>query len=545
MGIYQDQVIEAAYLHTKPGCFYIGPFARRVSFASQQYRALDLVASLAQKNKLVYPKGHPKAGKPKLVAVIGAGIAGLTAAAALRGQKCKVHLYERNQEPLEVQREASHRLIHPNISRWPAARLELTTEFPFFDWFAAPCDRVIAAMREEWVARIAPRKGDRNFRFFPGATVSGISPYREVTHFRVEPNSAGPGIVDYDYVFIATGFDEEETLPGEKVISYWTEDDIDVWRASQREVYISGCGDGGLIDALRLVHGDFDKGWLAIRLAALLTGWMEPEIIDAEDEALMAARSLECMNLAAEAASGEAEANMRRVGPRFVDAGIARRLTAFYRDNIVPRLPPAAEKLLRDSLEKADVQPGKVTLVSRQEDPFGPNAAPIHKIMVQQALAAGRITYRRGELGVKKNGRRIFNMYEGADAVVVTDDMGLVVRHGSPANLAGLTSRAERNSLRIRQYMLADYIDTDNRPSLPPPPAYPRYDQPQERPRFISIRWPMAKELIESLVANASVSAFPDRFVCARGARSTPEPLPKALFGIPLEEGVIPQATAL
>ena len=87
--IYFDQVIEAAYLHTKPGCFYIGPFARRVSFSSQQHRALDLVAALADRGKL----RHRELNRPKTVAVIGAGIAGITAMSALRGQGCIVHLY--------------------------------------------------------------------------------------------------------------------------------------------------------------------------------------------------------------------------------------------------------------------------------------------------------------------------------------------------------------------------------------------------------------------------------------------------------------------
>ena len=127
MKIYHDQVIEAAYLHTTPRCFYVGPFARRVSFASQQYRAFDLVSAFAEKGLLSAPPGK----KSLHVAVIGAGIAGLTLASALRGRECKVDLYESNSKPLELQRKAHHRLVHPTISRWPTGPFELTTDFEF------------------------------------------------------------------------------------------------------------------------------------------------------------------------------------------------------------------------------------------------------------------------------------------------------------------------------------------------------------------------------------------------------------------------------
>jgi hypothetical protein len=550
MGIYHDQVIDAAYLHTKPGCFYIGPFARRVSFASQQYRALDLVAALVEKNKLVYPAGHPKAGRPKHVAIVGAGIAGLTAATALRGQACKVHVYERLSEPLLVQRHAAHRLIHPTISRWPATPLELTTDFPFLDWFAAPCDRVIATMQEEWNERLLPKEADGDFAFFGGATIVDVRPFKDVMRLMVDPSGAGPGIVDYDYVFVTTGFAEEETEPGHDVVSYWTQDKIDLWRQSQRGVYVSGCGDGGLIDALRLVHGDFDGGWLAIRLAHLLTGWLDHEIVNAESDALMAAKSLECMKMMAQGASAESGAPMRKVGGRYEDNSIARTLTDFYRNKVVPNLPPAAEALLDSSLQKAGVAFGKVTLVSRQEEPFGPHSAPIHKIMVEHAIAAGRISYRRGELEVQ-GGRKVIRMLDGGDPVEIGDDMGLVVRHGSPANLTGLASRDESGSLRIRQYMLADYIETDKRPFLPPPPGYPRCDSLKDRSRYIGIRWRMAQELMASVAPGTAVSATPDRFVYWRASVPPPGgnfgelPTPKKLFGIPIEPDAMPRAQAL
>jgi hypothetical protein len=429
----------------------------------------------------------------------------------------------------------------------------LTTEFPFMDWFAAPCDRVMAAMREEWDTRLKPEKRDRAYEFFGKTTVTGIDVHDGAVRLRVTPQRAALRGQSYDYVFVTTGFGEEETAPGHEVVSYWTEDQIDEWRKSQRNVYVSGCGDGGLIDALRLVHGRFDGGWLAIRLAHLLSDWpMREALIDAESDALMAAKSMECMKLAAAGTEDEADP-LRKMGARFENPEIARRLTDFYRKRAIPNLPAAANALLNRSLEEAKVAFGKVTLVSRQEQPFGPHSAPIHKIMVEHAMKAGLITYKRGELCVRDDGRKVINMLEGDDPVEINDDIGLVVRHGSPANLKGLASRAESGSLRIRQFMLADYIDTDmkTRKVLPPPKDYPRRDNSQERARYIGIRWAMARELIGTLFPDATVSATSDNFICLRGvgARTNPVPgdlpVPKTLFGIRLEEGVLPAVAAL
>ncbi|HEX8626072.1 MAG TPA: FAD-dependent oxidoreductase [Allosphingosinicella sp.] len=551
MGIYHDQVIEAAYLHTKPGCFYIGPFARRVSFASQQYRALDLVAALAHKNKLVHPKGHRRANKPKQVAVIGAGIAGLTAAAALRGQGCRVHLYERKDEPLMLQKNARHRLIHPTISRWPDSKPELTTTFPFLDWFAAPCDQVISAMRREWKERLCPARGDRNFEFRPKVKITGLKSEHGAVTLMMDAGCCGRDIPEYDYAFVTTGYGDEEGTEDKNAISYWTEDEIDIWREERRQVYISGCGDGGLIDALRLVHADFDRGWLAIRLAHLLTERMPTsvleEISDAENQALMAAKSLACMNLTVSGDEGAIDAPLRKVGARFENDAIVRGLTQFYRD-LVPKLPYEARNLLDVSLRKANVANGRVVLVSRQEEPFGPYAAPIHKIMVQHARWRNRITYSKGELSLA-DGNKTIRLISDRRSIEVTEEMGLVVRHGSHANLSGLAFDAESESLKIRQFMLADYIDTESRPQLPPPPGYP--DEVSERSRYIGARREMVQELVETLEPGATVTATGQKYFYESPLVAPPDrkavgiDVPEKVFGIDIVRAEMLEVEAL
>lgn len=562
MKIYHDQVIEAAYLHTTPRCFYVGPFARRVSFASQQYRAFDLISALAEKGMLV-----PQPGKKFVrVAVIGAGIAGLTVASALRGRECRVDIFERNSDPLELQRNAHHRLVHPTISRWPTGPFELTTDFEFFDWFAAPSSEVIEMMFDDWTQRLRPKERDPKFRIFDRVMV---------THFLAEDKSVGlafdtdrddvPMDIRYDYIFVTAGFEEEMSLAVAGNGSYWTEDEIDSWRANKSAVYVSGCGDGGFIDALRLVHADFNRGWLTIELAELLQkSWSGATIRDIERieaHALMEAKSMACMQFGKPGAEGQVGTADHKVGAKYEEDKIVARLWDFY-SKLHEKLPAPAKKMLADSLQRAHApkkrKSGWVTLVSRQPKPFGPYSAPIHKIMVMHAIQSNAIAFRTGELCGDGDQRIIVWTGDRTGRLEVNDDIGLIVRHGSPANLPGLEG-PEKTSLRIRQFMLADYIDIKDRPAAPVPEGYPNkrplpdtgLPDPAELQRFIEMRKPMASKFVDSLRPGATVTATSKEFLYSPPITVSPgrsalrlEP-PDHIFGIPLGMCELPEANEL
>jgi NADPH-dependent 2,4-dienoyl-CoA reductase/sulfur reductase-like enzyme len=82
-----EAILAAAKTKLYDRVFFLGPYARRVSFSSQQNRALNLIWALRASDAL-----KPATGKP--VAVVGAGVSGLTATAALIDLGCKVTLYE-------------------------------------------------------------------------------------------------------------------------------------------------------------------------------------------------------------------------------------------------------------------------------------------------------------------------------------------------------------------------------------------------------------------------------------------------------------------
>jgi hypothetical protein len=145
----------------------------------------------------------------------------------------------------------------------------LTTEFDFLDWAAGPCDSVIEGLRRDW-ERLVECDNALDLRVMPNVGVEKLLIHNGRIRLELteQKNSVDrPGNIQprqgYDLVIVATGFAEQHApeLPAD---SYWSEkDQVEAWRAGQRRVLVSGAGDGGLIDALRLVHGDFDGGWLA------------------------------------------------------------------------------------------------------------------------------------------------------------------------------------------------------------------------------------------------------------------------------------------
>ncbi len=552
MTIYHDQVIEAAYIHTKPGCYFIGPFARRVSFASQQHRALDLVDALWSKGWLV-----SKTGRPKLCAVVGAGIAGLTACAALRGRGCKVHLFEKNKTLLALQSGAKHRLVHPTISRWPAQPLTLTTEFPFLDWGSGPADAVIRHMLRDWDLMRFDKPDQRPILGVEAKELRCADErIRLVLAFDKNTTTLPAGVPPpegYELAIIATGFGEQEA-EGLPASSYWDEDDVEAWRASGRKAIVSGCGDGGLIDALRLVHAHFDIGWLAVRLAHCLGDQFDTMINEAEDHALMAERSIAFMNFGEQASSPSTQ----KIGSRTENADIIGRLATVYND-VVDCLPKSAKDLLDESQRAANVEFGRVRLISRQVKPFSAFAAPIHKIMIAHALRGEyAISYERAELRAKKSR----SMKAAKKTVVVNLDLNsheiiddayhLIVRHASPANLKTQLIDVERNILRLRQLMLADYIDMVSRAKAEPPAPYPTFSaDPTSNIKFVKTRYAMARDLINVISPGAYLTATMEGFVyhpqssALKAAPAAHIPVPRSLFRIPLSEGVAIRVPAL
>lgn len=226
--------------------FFLGTADQRITLYSQQVRALHLIHALSAQDRLQ--------GKP-LVAVIGAGAAGITAALGLATLDIEVDLIERSEDILHLQ-SSSTRLLHPHIYDWPrCGSLRSDAVLPFLDWKYQSGGDVCKDMRLDFAAA---QQRHRHLRFQKGWTLknlkycdSGWAVAFDTTDKVVEKN--------YDIVILALGFGDEEGVGDAPIHDYWKVPAISTASETVKTSYLlSGNGDGGLADAMALLIRDFD-----------------------------------------------------------------------------------------------------------------------------------------------------------------------------------------------------------------------------------------------------------------------------------------------
>jgi hypothetical protein len=219
------------------GVYVLGCFARYVTIHAQQVRALNLIDSLA-KGGAFY--------KRSAVAVIGGGIAGITAAtaAAIRGVG-RIVVFERESHLLFLQRTSEQRYVHPHIYDWPAPdALEDDAGLPVLSWEPERAAEVVSGLAKTWSelspdlsGRIEVRTkcGDLKLRHASPGTEVGSEGHWE----------------RFDVVILAVGFGRDSLSETD---SYWTDSRIDGWEAAAEagDWLVSGAGDGALTDLMRL-----------------------------------------------------------------------------------------------------------------------------------------------------------------------------------------------------------------------------------------------------------------------------------------------------
>ena len=277
--------------------FVLGSFGRQVTFASQQTRALNLVWALAETKRI--KEGHR-------VAVVGAGLGGLTAAAGFLKQKCLVDLYEQASQSCPIQRGNDIRFVHPNILSWPEPSCEESeTDFPFLNWTAASARSVIKQIDIRWkqlsTGRVTEYYNYRvnaihNFINDTGGYSPSLSANRLAVVDDIGANTSDismPGYIErtYDAVILAVGFGNEQLLSGVQPLSYWENDSLHQETGQTiGRVLVSGCGDGGLIDALRLCVRNFDHAEFVDKfLSEAKSGTLNKRLIAIEEQLQTAA----------------------------------------------------------------------------------------------------------------------------------------------------------------------------------------------------------------------------------------------------------------
>lgn len=228
--------------------FFVGAGENRITFYSQQVRAMHLVHALHRKGRL-QPNDR--------VAVVGAGAAGVAAAIALACVGARVELFEGRPHVLGLQR-GSPRLLHPNIYDWPMpGALLQSASLPFLDWSrdtAANVQNLLA--RQLHLAEVAAA-GKLAVRL--SISVTGLRAENEqwIATWKKQGETATNEDA-FEKVFLAAGFGNEQTIGQAPPVDYWIRPTIALSSAENAKYFLSGTGDGGLVDLAGIMIDGFD-----------------------------------------------------------------------------------------------------------------------------------------------------------------------------------------------------------------------------------------------------------------------------------------------
>ncbi|HYO58473.1 tetratricopeptide repeat protein, partial [Archangium sp.] len=248
-----ELVLRHMRMPNETGLYILGAFERRVTLRSQQVRALNLVCALDALGAL------KDTGR---IAVVGGGVAGMTAAAGAARLGYEVTLLEKKDSLLPLFRRNTTRWLHPHIYDWPETPGETRHDggpldpdeagLPLLSWRADFAGRVVDQLDAQW--RSLPERS----RIKVFTNVESINPGSGKPR-RLSWNAPGRKKDTFDAVILAVGFGLEKPFETVPLVSYW---DNERWDQPTRtdgpaRYLISGCGDGGLIDLLRLKIKDF------------------------------------------------------------------------------------------------------------------------------------------------------------------------------------------------------------------------------------------------------------------------------------------------
>jgi hypothetical protein len=252
--------------------YVLGCLERRVTLYSQQVRALNLIYSLSV-------EGHVKDGGH--IAIVGGGAAGVTAAAAAASRGWNVTLLEQGAYLLPLQ-DGSPRWVHPHVYEWPRPGSENPhADLPLLDWSAGPADNVRASIQRGFDelsagSRIDLRLQTRDVQIGPAGQLSwknGDGQFDAIilaVGFGLEPEHADFGASDMPF----------------PVGSYWASDGVHQNPgASERKYLVSGSGDGGLIDLLRVRLHNFNLGDVTKRYIVGDCTELKRDLLDIEKRA--------------------------------------------------------------------------------------------------------------------------------------------------------------------------------------------------------------------------------------------------------------------
>jgi hypothetical protein len=246
--------IELAEAEKNGNRFIIGAFAGGITLYKQQVRALNLLYAIHHLKRL------PEKAR---IAVIGGGVSGITATAAAITLGYEVYLFESRPLLLHLQHGCDTRWVHPHLYDWPEPGSDRPyAELPLLNWREGTAADV-AEQIEKGFKQLRSKPEVERVSLHTGAKIRFEEPLRvSWTSSLEDPQS---GAESFNAIIFAVGFGVELQVDKKLTLSYWRNDS---WNQPEpgasvdkkSRFFISGTGDGALIDLLRARIESFNQG---------------------------------------------------------------------------------------------------------------------------------------------------------------------------------------------------------------------------------------------------------------------------------------------
>jgi hypothetical protein len=265
-----SELLKRMAVASQPGVYVLGCFAQHVTFYSQQVRAMNLIDALCKTGTLA------EGGS---IGVVGAGLAGLSVTAAALKRGISVHLFEKDADPqadpgrMPLQTNSDERWVDPFIYDWPfrpgtaigegsgeareGKAAETNADLPLMNWTAETASEVRKQILSGFRAVVAAERrarGDDCIRFYQRKVEENQIGRDDKGRLLVKTEEDSPPIV-VDALILAVGFGVEDNSHTRD--RYWTNDGLAGNQANGKSYLVSGTGDGGLTDVMRLCIADF------------------------------------------------------------------------------------------------------------------------------------------------------------------------------------------------------------------------------------------------------------------------------------------------
>jgi tetratricopeptide (TPR) repeat protein len=243
-----DRILDLMSPRGFPNLYLLGLFAKRLTVYSQQVRAINLIEAIHWYRK-------PLRGSN--LAIVGGGVAGVTAAAMALERGARVTLFESLESILAIQNK-SDRWLHPTLYDWPFSAPGSDndrTDLPVMNWSSGSADAMVKTLIKEW----EERKHGGRLTTHLNAEVTEINASKDQgkttvrwRHRTTKEETQQEG--QFDQIIFAVGFGLENQK------SYWEKDSLDQSQKKNQCILIVGYGDGALTDLMRACLREFDHG---------------------------------------------------------------------------------------------------------------------------------------------------------------------------------------------------------------------------------------------------------------------------------------------